>query len=82
MKEHPINLEAWEVRAILEGRKTQFRRIVNPQPNCESCRYEINKVFLSTGGNEYNTARIGIRDLDSGNVWVWVYDFEAVNERD
>ena len=28
MKKRPINLKAWEVRAILDGRKTQFRRVV------------------------------------------------------
>lgn len=32
MKERPINLRAWEVSAIREGRKTQFRRVVKPQP--------------------------------------------------
>ncbi len=32
MKEYPINFKDWEIRAILDGRKTQFRRIIKPQP--------------------------------------------------
>ncbi len=32
MKEHPINFTADEVRAYLEGRKTQARRVIKPQP--------------------------------------------------
>lgn len=39
MKQRPINLKAWEVRAILDRRKTQFRRIfkfreTNQPPSC------------------------------------------------
>lgn len=32
MRERPIKLEAWEVRAILRGRKTQIRPVLRPQP--------------------------------------------------
>jgi len=32
MKETAINLEGWQVRAVLDGRKTQHRVAVNPQP--------------------------------------------------
>lgn len=33
MKERPINLRSHEVLAILQGRKTQLRRVVKPQPS-------------------------------------------------
>lgn len=33
MKERSIILAAWEVQAILDGRKTQLRRLVKPQPS-------------------------------------------------
>ena len=49
MKSHPIIMVAPSVRAILEGRKTQTRRVIKPQPGY------VRSVCLKTGDINYHT---------------------------
>lgn len=53
LKERPIILNAHEVRWVLEGRKTQLRRIIRPQPFCEEVfqrRLRSGRIALTQGG--------------------------------
>lgn len=73
MKERPILFSAPMVRAILAGKKTQTRRVVNPQPIAlQRGEYRPGDAMLGPGGKPI-TARHG---LPGDRLWVretWGY---------
>ena len=65
--EHPILFTGEMVRAILDGRKTQTRRVIKPQPLCPSLRYYTHGREWKDGDGTLMKCPYGV----SGD-WLWV----------
>ncbi len=74
MKERPILFSGPMVRAILQGRKTMTRRVMNPQPQIESdARYICGWKYFIYRGAEYSLAdiqRLSPYGLPGDRLWV------------
>lgn len=72
MIEKPILFSGEMVRAILEGRKTQTRRVITPQPSAKLYRYMSRNEWYEADGDEpkYHT----LRKCPYGNICdlLWV----------
>jgi len=67
MKERPIVMTADSVRAILEGRKTKTRRVIEPQPNWGDWPYRNDYTFIHAVSGDPRHCRLG----DPGDrLWV------------
>jgi hypothetical protein len=75
MKTRPIPLKTWEVQAIREGRKTQTRRVVKPQPPSDDFLNADNAIAFVTEKTLNHTVRCPYGQ--SGDV-LWVQETWAL----
>ena len=83
MNEKPIIFNTEMVRAILEGRKTQTRRVIKPQPDAEYSRLEVGNYHptkIDRNGEMYPGTMIFGAYTEDGE-WGWKCPYGQVGDR-
>lgn len=72
MTEHPILFSAPMVRAILNGTKTQTRRVIAPQPFAKLYQYMSRNEWYEADGDEpkYHTLHKSLYGVTGDRLWV------------
>lgn len=87
MRERPILFSAPMVRAILEGRKRQTRRVLKPQPpSCDAVRAKAGIDFSIFSANHARDFRVAgpvwaVRDLMNGREPEWTCPYGAPGDQ-
>lgn len=83
MKERPILFSAPMVRAILEGRKTQTRRVMKPQPTIDGGWYQLPN-YAASGERSFKSGAPFFGSCPYGksyeNDLLWIRETHSIND--